>query len=53
MTATPPAQKKRKLDYNVDQAMYDGFAKVCSRKGFVPQIILERAMKKFAQTGDI
>lgn len=53
MAATPPGPKKRKLDYNVDQNTYDEFVKVCSRKGFAPQIILEKAMRKFAQTGDI
>jgi hypothetical protein len=53
MAATPPGPKKRKLDYNVDQAVYDEFVKICSRKGFAPQVILEQAMKKFAQTGQI
>ncbi len=53
MAASPPNAKKRKLDYNVDQNTYDEFAKACSRKGFAPQIILEQAMKKFTQTGQI
>ena len=53
MAATPPGAKKRKLDYNVDQAIYDEFVKTCSRKGFAPQIILEQAMKKFVQTGQV
>lgn len=53
MASTPPGAKKRKLDYNVDQAVYDDFIKACSRKGFAPQIIVEQAMKKFAQTGQI
>lgn len=53
MAATPPGSKKRKLDYNVDQATYDDFAKACSRKGFAPQVILEQAMRKFTQTGQI
>ncbi len=53
MAATPPDAKKRKLDYNVSQAVYDEFIKACSRKGFAPQIILEQAMKKFTQTGQI
>ena len=53
MAATPPGAKKRKLDYNVDQATFDEFMKVCSRKGYAPQIILEQAMKKFIQTGQI
>ncbi len=53
MAATPPGPKKRKLDYNVDQHTYDEFAKACSRKGFAPQIILEQAMRKFTQNGQI
>jgi len=53
MAATPPGPKKRKLDYSVDQATYDEFVKVCSRKGFAPQIILEKAMRKFTETGQI
>ena len=53
MAATPPGAKKRKLDYNVDQAVYDDFVKVCGRKGFAPQIILEQAMRKFTQQGQI
>ena len=54
MAATPPEAKKRKLDYNVAQGgVYDEFVKACSRKGFAPQIILEQAMKKFVQTGQV
>lgn len=53
MAATPPDPKKRKLDYNISQAVYDEFVKACSRKGFAPQVILEQAMKKFTQTGQI
>ncbi|MBI5803534.1 hypothetical protein HY448_02505 [Candidatus Pacearchaeota archaeon] len=53
MAATPPDARKRKLDYNVSQAIYDEFVKACSRKGFAPQVILEQAMKKFVQTGQI
>jgi hypothetical protein len=53
MAATPPGAKKRKLEYNVDQSVYDDFMKACSRKGFAPQVILEQAMKKFVQTGQI
>jgi len=53
MAATPPGPRKRKLDYNVDQSTYDDFAKVCSRKGMAPQVVLEQAMRKFAQTGQI
>ena len=53
MAATPPGDKKRKLDYNVDQVVYDEFAKNCSRKGFAPQVILEKLMDKFNQTKQI
>lgn len=53
MAATAPGAKKRKMDYNVDQATFDDFVKACSRKGFAPQIVLEQAMRKFTQTGQI
>jgi len=53
MASKAPEARKRKLDYNVDQAVYDEFAKACSRKGYAPQVILEQAMKKFNQTGQI
>ncbi len=53
MAATPPGPRKRKLDYNIDQAIYDDFAKACSRKGFAPQIVLEKLMKRFLETGQI
>ena len=53
MAATPPGPRKRKLDYNVDQPTYDNFAKTCSRKGMAPQVVLERLMAKFNQTGQI
>ena len=53
MAATPPEARKRKLDYYVSQAVYDEFVKMCSRKGFAPQIILEQAMRKFTQTGQV
>ena len=53
MASVPPGAKKRKMDYMVDQAAFDEFAKACSRKGFAPQVVLEQAMRKFAQTGQI
>lgn len=53
MASTPPGAKKRKMEYNVDQALFDEFTKACSRKGFAPQVILEQAMRKFNQTGQI
>lgn len=53
MAATPPGARKRKMEYMVDQSLFDDFVKACSRKGFAPQIILEQAMKKFIQSGQI
>jgi len=53
MASTPPGAKKKKLDYNVDQAVFDDFMKACSRKGYAPQVLLEQAMRKFIQTGQI
>lgn len=53
MASTPPGAKKQKIDYTVDKNIYDAFMKTCSNKGFAPQIIVERAMKKFADTGQI
>lgn len=53
MAATPPSAKKRKMDYNVDQYVFDEFVKACSRKGFAPQVVLEQAMRKFIQYGQI
>ena len=53
MAVSPPNPRKRKLDYEVDQATYDEFVKMCSRKGWAPHIILEQAMKKFVQNGQI
>ena len=53
MAATPPSAKKRKMDYMIDQNTFDEFMKACSRKGFAPQVVLEQAMKKFVQNGQI
>ncbi|MBI2449084.1 hypothetical protein HYV49_02185 [Candidatus Pacearchaeota archaeon] len=49
----PPGAKKRKMDYMIDQHTFDEFMKVCSRKGFAPQVIIEQAMRKFIQTSQI
>jgi len=53
MASTPPGAKKKHLELTVDQMVYDEFAKACSRKGYAPQVIIEQAMKKFNQTGQI
>jgi len=53
MASYPPGAQKAKLDYTVDRKAYDDFVRACSRKGFAPQVILEQAMKKFVQTGQV
>jgi hypothetical protein len=53
MASYPPGPQKAKLDYNIDRKTYDEFVKLCSRKGFAPQVILEQAMRKFVQTGQV
>ena len=53
MVAQHSAEKKREVKYNIDQNTYDEFVKACSRKGLAPQILVEQAMKKFVQTGQI
>ena len=45
--------KKREMKYNIDQNTYDEFMKVCSKKGLAPNVLIEQAMKKFIQTGQI
>jgi hypothetical protein len=53
MASTPPGAQKMRIDYNIDRKIYDNFIKICSKKGFAPQVIVERAMKKFIETGQI
>ncbi len=47
MAATPPGARKRKLDFMVDQVTFDSFMKMCSVKGFAPQVELEILMRKY------
>ncbi len=51
MASTPPGAQKMKIDYIIDKKVYDEFVKNCSRKGFAPQVITEKLMKKFNETG--
>ena len=53
MAATPPGPQKMRIDYNIDRKTYDEFAKICSRKGFAMQVVIERMMRKFIETGQI
>ena len=53
MAATPPGAQKMRIDYTIDRKIYDDYIKACSRKGFAPQVIVERLMKKFTETGQV
>lgn len=53
MAASLKAAKKMRLDYNVDRKIYDEYVKMCSRKGFAPNVIIERLMKKYTENGQI
>ena len=53
MASYPPGPQKMKIDYNIDRKVYDDFVKACSRKGFAPQVIVEKLMAKFNQTGQV
>ena len=50
MAAKPKDAKKIKLDYNIDKAVYDDFVRLASKKGFAPGVIVQKMMKKYAET---
>jgi len=51
MAATPKGPQKVRLDYNIDRQTYDLYVKLCSSKGYAPQVVIERLMKKYIETG--
>lgn len=51
MAATPKGPQKVRIDYNIDKPTYDDFVRMCSKKGFTPNIIVERLMKKYTDQG--
>ena len=53
MASTPPKAQKIRVDYNLDRKIYDSFAKICSKKGFAPQVIIERLMNRFIEKGQV
>ena len=50
MAATPPDAQKKKIEANIDRQVYDNFMKACSRKGFAPQVVIEKMARKFIET---
>jgi hypothetical protein len=53
MAASLKLPQKARTDYSVDKQVYDDFMKACSKKGFAPNVIVERMMKKYTETGQI
>lgn len=53
MASTPKGPQKIKLDYNLDRGIYDDFVRSCSKKGYAPQIVVERLMKRYTETGQM
>ena len=53
MAATPKGPQKIKLDYNIDRQIYNEFVKAVSKKGFAPQVVIEKLMQKYIETGQI
>ena len=53
MAATPKGPQKMKLDFNVDRAVYDQYIRMSAQKGYAPQIVIERLMAKYNQTGQM
>ena len=53
MAATPKGPQKMKLDFNVDRETYDNFIRACVQKGYAPQIVMEKLMKRFNETGQM
>lgn len=53
MAATPKGPSKIGLDYYIDRETYNVFIKACSHKGYAPQVVIEKFMKKFSETGQI
>lgn len=51
MAASLKNPQKMKLDYNVDRETYNDFVRACSAKGYAPQVVMEKIMKKYVETG--
>ena len=51
MAATPKKPKKFKIDYNIDKQIYDDFIRNSTKIGYSPNVIVEKLMKKFNETG--
>jgi hypothetical protein len=53
MAASLKMPQKARTDFSVDKQTYDDFMKACSRKGYAPNVVIEKLMKKYNETGNI
>jgi hypothetical protein len=53
MAATPKGPQKARIDYTIDRQVYDNFVRTCSKKGYTPNVIIERLMKKYFEQDNI
>ncbi len=53
MAATNKQPQKIKIDYGIDKQTYDDFMRMCSKNGFSPNVIVERMMKKYNESGKV
>lgn len=51
MAATPKGPSKIQLDWYVDRNTYSDFVRACSARGFAPQVLIEKMMKKYSEGG--
>ncbi len=53
MASTPKGPQKAHLDYSIDRPTYDTFIRACANKGYAPQIIVEKLMRRYVETGQV
>lgn len=53
MASTAKGPQKMKLDYVIGRQAYDDFIRACSHKGYAPNIVIEKLMQKYTETGQI
>jgi hypothetical protein len=53
MAATPKGPQKVRIDYNIDKQTYDQFVRLCSTKGYFPQVIVEKLMRHYIEKGEV
>lgn len=50
MAAKPKAAQKVTINYPIDKQIYDDFARLVSKKGFAPTVVVQKLMKKYIET---